>query len=143
MLLIFLFLSISGSVSGQADSLLKRGDYFLEQPLYDSAYASYRLALENFRLNKNRAGMIDCLNRMATIDNIFTRTSQAIGALQECSSLFDGLSGMEIQLAVYEEQLGRAYEDLGDIEESGKHTRKALKLRLEIYGVNDARTAYA
>jgi CHAT domain-containing protein len=130
-------------VCGQGENLLKRGDSFLQKPLYDSAYVAYQVALREYRIRNNTQGMIECLNRLATIDNIFTRTNSAIQLLRECLELLYRSPALKKQLAVCEEQLGRAYEDLGDIEESGKHTQKALRLRLEIFGENDARTAYA
>lgn len=131
------------SVYGQADDLLKQGDFFFQKPLYDSAYHRYGLALEEYRSQQNDRGMIECLNRLATIDNIFTRTSKALEALHENSRLLAGKQVLKQQLAICEEQLGRSYEDLGDIEESGKHTVRALNLRRELFGEKDARTAYA
>lgn len=111
--------------------------------MYDSAYHCYRLALQEYRLKNDLSGTIECLNKLATIDNIFTRTNQAILSLRECSDLLSRTNAHKDQLAICHEQLGRSYEDLGDIEESGKHTKRALEIKRELYGEDDARTAYA
>jgi CHAT domain-containing protein len=142
-LLVSSLLFVYVPVFGQVDILLKQGDSLLQKPLYDSAYQQYRQALRESRSQKNTLGIIECLNRLATIDNIFSRTNLALEALHENSKLLAGKQGLKKQLAVCEEQLGRSYEDLGDIEESGRHTLRALNLRRELFGEKDARTAYA
>ena len=134
----------TGKAQGDPSFWLNQGDSLFKLPLYDRASEAFSKAHQVAISNNDRAHELEAVVRLAMLDNIATRTKVAMNRLKSHSKMVEDLASKRPDLhALYREELGRAYEDRGDIEKAGEHYRKAMQLKLQVYGEEDARTAYA
>ncbi|MFZ7153203.1 MAG: CHAT domain-containing protein, partial [Bacteroidota bacterium] len=123
---------------------IKIAESFLSKPRYDSALCYFRQA---FELGRKRGWSRDvsyAAMRFAECEGILDRPVQALDILQLGDSLNRryGINDPDL-FAGYEDQLGKQYEQLGNIQTAEVHYRKSLEARRKSYGEEDVRTAYS
>ncbi|MFM9057087.1 MAG: hypothetical protein ACKOQY_10460, partial [Bacteroidota bacterium] len=130
-----LYSSAGTSGSTTFRQLIQAGDSLMRVPDYAAAFRFYQLADS---LNRHNA---ESAVKLALIDNIFTRSRDAISkldAVREQRAQSDPIT----QISWYQ-QHGRAFEDIGDIERAGKDYRAGLNKAQQAFGEKSIHTAYA
>lgn len=115
--------------------LIEGGDSLMRIPDYANAFRNYRLA-DSLHPNSAEAAV-----KLALIDNIFTRSREAIFRLDAAKKNL-ATSNIITQVSWYQ-QRGRAYEDIGDIEQAGRDYRTGLNKAQQAFGIRSIHTAYA
>lgn len=139
--LCFLFFAgLFFKLHGESDSntfrqLIQRGDSLMRIPDYAGAYQNYLIADSSHSYNSEAAV------KLALIDNIFTRSRDAISRLEGAKKNLTA-SDFITQVSWYQ-QRGRAYEDIGDIEQAGRDYQKGLQMAQRYFGPRSIHTAYA
>lgn len=123
---------------------LKIAESFLSKPRYDSALCYFQQA---FELGRKRGWSQDvsyAAMRFAECDGVLDRPVQALELLQLGDSLNIRFGFNDPDLvAGYDDQLGKQYEQLGDIQTAEVYYRRSLEVRKKYYGEEDVRTAYS
>jgi hypothetical protein len=109
-------------------------------PDYPAAFAQYALADSVYKRH-NMPQRVTSAIRLALIENIYTKSDEAIVRLDKVNRLLDKTTRKNRMQ--WHQQRGRAYEDIGDIEQAGTHYRTALQEAQTEFGNASAQTAYA
>lgn len=134
----------NSAFAGSNNLYLQRAKQFLIQSNFDSALTYFNSAKVGFEKESYYSGISSCLNSLAEIQKIKGNNNHALEHLEESRAIILNHIGKDCELlAQCDDLTGAAYHELDDIEKAVFYYRESLLIRLNLYGENDARTAFA